>query len=600
MIRICLSIILFLSILTTLQAATKKDQYTWQEIPNTTLKSVCPEKDYNGVDYDFSFYCQNVTAAWNGGAFDSKRNRLYIWGGGHTDYMGNEIYALDLNQNKMLRLTSPATPLADTMSDARPSELMPSDGSQPNSRHTYDAMVYLPNEDRLWAFSGSLAPSGGTDSVTWIFNPNNNRWKRVSPKGTQPKGNYGIVSAYNPNTGSVILHDQRGLYSYRYTPEGGIYTRLVDDRDYGIHLSGEFDPERNIFVMIGGEQEYLYDLTPGKQPTRIKLKTTGDQEIINSQGPGLAYHPQLKQMIAWAGGNKVYALDLDKKTWTAILGAGDPGPAICNGTYGRWAYSPKSQAFVTYNWYENNAFLLKLTTQATSSAQVQKTVVSVPKPKKVAVNRQPESSQEVNQTNISTTSQLTATNNKPVKQVITPSADTYLGISHQQTKGKQPHLELSTNLTALLKFNASELNQNPQIKRATLRIYQHSGQSMSPIYAGVFLSNSNWQEDSNWIYSNAATKTRWNQSAGDWQDRTGIVQGGEPFDLQQVIIKPKAQWLEWDVTELIKQWRSEKKTPDLGIVIRSLSGQDQTIQFYSREYEDARLRPQLVIVGNTK
>jgi hypothetical protein len=122
---------------------------------------------------------------------------------------------------------------------------------------------------------------------------------------------------------------------------------------------------------------------------------------------------------------------------------------------------------------------------------------------------------------------------------------------------------------------------------------------MSPIYAGVFLSNSDWQEDSNWTYSNAASNTRWNQSAGDWQDRTGIAQGGEPFDLQQVIIKPKAQWLEWDVTELIQQWRSENNTPDLGIVIRSLSGQDQTIQFYSREYEDTRLRPQLVIEGGT-
>ena len=359
MLRTILSIFLFLCTLTASFAATKKTQHRWQEIPNTTLKSACPEKGYNGVDYNFSFYCQNVTAAWNGGAFDSKRNRLYIWGGGHTDYLGNEIYALDLNQNTMLRLTSPASPLADSMPVQNPSELMPYDGTQPNSRHTYDAMVYLPNEDRLWVFSGSLASAGGTDSITWIFNPNNNRWKRVSPKGTLPKGNYGIVSAYNPNTGSVILHDQRGLYSYRYTSEGGIYSRLVEDRDYGIHLSGEFDPKRNIFVMIGGEQEYLYDLTPGKPVVRRKLKTTGDREIINSQGPGLAYHPQLKQIIAWAGGNKVYALDLDKETWTAISNTGDPGPAICNGTYGRWVYSPKSQAFVTYNWYENNAFLLK-------------------------------------------------------------------------------------------------------------------------------------------------------------------------------------------------------------------------------------------------
>ena len=585
MLRISLSIILFLCILTNLQAVTKNNQIDWQEIPNTTLKSACPEKGYNGVDYDFSFYCQNVTAAWNGGTFDSKRNRLYIWGGGHTDYMGNEIYALDLNQNAMLRLTSPATPLAGTMSDVSPSELMPNDGSQPNSRHIYDAMVYLPNEDRLWVFSGSLAPSGGTDSVTWIFNPNNNRWKRVRPEGTLPIGNYGIVSAYNPNTGSVILHDQRALYSYRYTPEGGVYSRLVEDRDYGIHLSGEFDPERNIFVMIGGEQAFLYDLSPGKPLIRMQLKTTGDQEIINSQGPGLAYHPISKQMIAWAGGSKVYALDLDNKTWTAIPNTGDPGPAICNGTYGRWAYSPKSQAFVAYNWYENNAFLLKLSTQGMSSPSAIKTANATLNPKKTTVIAPHESSQEGDVIN------------KLAKLVINPSADTYLGI-YQQNAGKQPYLKLSTNITTLIKFAGSELDQNTRIKRATLRMYQKKSKPMSPIYAGVFLSNSDWSKDSNWQYSNPATKTKWLKVPGDWQDRAGIIQGGQPFDLQQVIVKPKGQWLEWDVTELMQRWKTESQTFNLGIVIRSLSGQQQPIQFYSRENQDEALRPQLVIERN--
>lgn len=585
MLHIRFSLTLFLCVLTSLQAATKKTQFGWQEIPNTTLKSACPAKGFNGVDYDFSFYCQNVTAAWNGGAFDSKRNRLYIWGGGHTDYMGNEIYALDLNTNTMLRLTSPASPLANTTSDLNPSELMPYDGTQPNSRHTYDAMVYLPNEDRLWVFSGSLATAGGTDSVTWIFNPNTNQWKRVSPKGTLPNGNYGIVSAYNQNMGSVILHDQHALYSYRYTPEGGVYSRLVEDRDYGIHLSAEFDPVRNIFVMIGGEKAFLYDLTPGKPPVRSKLITTGDREIINSQGPGLAYHPQLKQMIAWAGGNKVYALDLDKKTWTAIPSTGDPGPAICNGTYGRWAYSPKSQAFVAYNWYENNAFLLKLPTHGFSAAQTTQTV---------SKHKQFEGSQKLNPITNSTFSEQATSNSNSVKQVLTPVIDTYLEI-YQKNAGKLPYLQLSTNHRALVKFTGSKLDKNSQIQRATLRMYQKNGKSMPPIYTGIFLSKYDWQENSNWKYSNSATKTKWLHSPGDWQDKFGIAQGGQPFDLQQVIVKPEGQWLEWEVTELVKRWQSENNTTNLGMVVKSLSGQEQPIQFYSREYEDVTLRPQLII-----
>lgn len=585
--RFVLSLILFTGLMIPLQAENKKTRYGWQELPNTTLKSVCPANGYNGVDYDFNFYCQNVTAAWNSGAFDSKRNRLYIWGGGHTDYMGNEIYALDLNQNKMLRLTSPATPLANSLSDHTPSELMPFDGTQPNSRHTYDAMAYLPNEDRLWAFSGSLAVSGGTDNVTWIFNPQTNRWKRVSPKGTLPTGNYGIVSAYNPNTGTVILHDQRGLYSYRYTSEGGVYTRLVEDSDFGIHLSAEYDPVRNVFVMIGGGQAYLYDMTPGKPLVRTQLKATGDTEIINSQGPGIAYHPQLKQMIAWAGGNKVYVLDLEKNAWTAIPQDGDPGPAICNGTYGRWAYSPKSNGFVTYNWYENNAFLLRLAPPRLSPQPIKKT----------AVLRQTRDSQPEHRNKFqhkSALAQSGASQTSLQTQVVQPSSDTSLSI-HEDNAGQQAYLNLSTNHRVLLRFPASELGKSRQIKRAILRLYQAESKPMPPIYTGVFLGATEWQENSNWNYSDRTTKTRWQQSPGGWVDRSGIVQGGQPFDLQRVSIKPEGQWLEWDVTELVKRWQSESNTEDIGIVVRSLSGQEQPIKLNSRETGDAGLRPQLII-----
>jgi hypothetical protein len=359
-----------------------------------------------------------------------------------------------------------------------------------------------------------------------------------------------------------------------------VYRRLLEDRDYGIHLSAEFDTIRNIFVMIVGEQEFLYDLTPGKPSARIKMKTTGDREIINSQGPGLAYDPRSRQIIAWAGGSKVYALDLDKKTWTAISNTGDPGPAICNGTYGRWAYSAKSQAFITYNWYENNAFLLRLPVQQTGVASTRSVTSSVLKLKKTQPAKIKAPSPIVN--------------SKLVASVITSSMDTYLGI-YQKNAGKLAYLNLSTNQRTLVQFESAKLKQKSRIHRATLRMYQKNSDPMSPIYTGVFLSNHEWKEDSNWKYSHAASKIEWLHSAGDWQDKMGVVQGGQPFDLQQVIVNPAGQWLEWEVTGLVKRWQAENKTSSLGIVLKSLSGQEQPVQFYSRDHEDATLRPQLVI-----
>ena len=81
------------------------------------------------------------------GAFDTKRNQLVMWGGGLDDYFGNEIYALNLTTLSMTRLTEPATPYANYVETL-------ADGTQPNSRHTYDGLAYMENVDRLFAFGG--------------------------------------------------------------------------------------------------------------------------------------------------------------------------------------------------------------------------------------------------------------------------------------------------------------------------------------------------------------------------------------------------------------------------------------------------------------
>ena len=60
----------------------------WHELPNTMMGPVCED----GVNS-----CGAVLSAWNSGVFDTQRNRLIIWGGGHGDYSGNEVYALSLN-----------------------------------------------------------------------------------------------------------------------------------------------------------------------------------------------------------------------------------------------------------------------------------------------------------------------------------------------------------------------------------------------------------------------------------------------------------------------------------------------------------------------
>ena len=82
----------------------------WQDLTNTKLKSVCPADSFGGINYAFADYCGAVITAWSGAAADTKRNRLIIWGGGHVDYSGNEVYSLNLGSAPptMTRLTDPS------------------------------------------------------------------------------------------------------------------------------------------------------------------------------------------------------------------------------------------------------------------------------------------------------------------------------------------------------------------------------------------------------------------------------------------------------------------------------------------------------------
>ena len=103
----------------------------WTRLPNTQLQSVCPP---DTPDYAFSYYCVGVIEDWSGGIADTQRNRMILWGGGHNGYYGNEVYALNLIEGTMTRLTDPSEldPNRDCI-EAHP------DG-KPNNRETFNGL----------------------------------------------------------------------------------------------------------------------------------------------------------------------------------------------------------------------------------------------------------------------------------------------------------------------------------------------------------------------------------------------------------------------------------------------------------------------------
>lgn len=330
--------------------------YGWEMIPNTKLRDVCPPNDFGGVKYPFSSSCKAVTEAWGGAAYSENRNTMYIWGGGHGDYVGNEIYALDLNTNEMKRLNNPTIPYGNR--DKCEEELTPYDGTVPNSRHTYDGLVFIEHADRMLAFGGSLSCRGGQSSGgMWIFNPGDSSWRRIYPHGIDKMSkSYGITMDYDANAQKVYIQDRFALWEFVYNSGDGVLKKIGTDNWNTIHMNGVWDPLRKHFIMLGKKQDYYYDLNEKGLLIKKNYGSKGGESLLSLQSPGFDYDPVNDRFVAWGNKGDIFFLDPKTKIWSSIKFSGGPEP-IPQGTNGRFAYVPKLKKFIAYGSVDDNAYL---------------------------------------------------------------------------------------------------------------------------------------------------------------------------------------------------------------------------------------------------
>jgi hypothetical protein len=100
-----------------------------------------------------------IIGAWSGFAWDSRRGDLILYGGGHANYSGNDVYRWRAASLAWERAALPSEIVEVHATNA----YMAIDGADaaPASAHTYDNNVYLPLLDRFLTFGGALYNTGG-------------------------------------------------------------------------------------------------------------------------------------------------------------------------------------------------------------------------------------------------------------------------------------------------------------------------------------------------------------------------------------------------------------------------------------------------------
>ncbi len=314
------------------------------QLPNTKIRSVLPSPVPTGDP-------STIVRAWNGGTVDTNRNRLLVWGGGHNDYWGNEMYALDLPTMSIQRVVDPGQTSSSNCNESLP------DGT-PTSRHTYDGSTYIAHADRFFSTTGSLSPCGSGADDTWTYDFAASRWQFMTGRASRTLDVYGTMAEYDPASRLVYVKDTSHFYSYSF--ENNRYTKLnVADQFISYDFSGTIDTTRRKFVMIGDGVKVV-DLNTNTMST---MSTTNAPSFVTSrESPGVAYDPVADRIVAWHGGGNVYALNMDTGAWTQVAtGPGPTSSAPSQGTYGRWGYIPAYRVFALINSIDVNAWVFRLT-----------------------------------------------------------------------------------------------------------------------------------------------------------------------------------------------------------------------------------------------
>jgi hypothetical protein len=347
----------------------------------------CPSRN---CGYTGSIGQRGVLAAWCGGAFATDYSALggyLVHGGGHRDYLGNEVYVFDLDTLLWRRLNEPYEPSPGaTRWLTREQPLGPTGDLEegeyapgiPASSHTYDNVQYLPGAFagnrrgyfvRLTGTSNGVL-GGGFSGRSHAFDLDARRWARYSLNRTSKSEGGGEATA-------TCLDNRRARF-WSVGWGASNVTRFLDVKsrtwsivqhspkrghNFTYDISGAYHEVLDLFVVI-------YYPISGKDPDRSslwamncarpedgwrRLSTVGPRPL--KSGPGLEWCPPLTCFVAYEGWGATRVLKLRApeadpfaRAWTWELEeiTGD-APVLRKGDaphYSRFCWAPSVGCFI--------------------------------------------------------------------------------------------------------------------------------------------------------------------------------------------------------------------------------------------------------------
>lgn len=377
--------------------------YTWKDIPNSKLASLCTDPDcaYKGVMAT--------------GVYVPDTNTWYLIGGAQDRYWNTQVYGFDLSTMKSVQVTQPAnlTKAKEFVSGSSrpPYKLAPcnralhmADGSVVMANNGIDGQAsWDPVTKKIvigpWGYQrqSGCTRNGGYFTDQWTFNPFTKQWKQVA--GPDPAFQTTNTASWflDPATGIAYIGTNGrainpvGAYllDYRTTPP----TKAIVDNTWPYSKKGPIavDTEHHYALQLilqntsDSPQVGVFNLNGFSMTKYGTNGVAGTTKVVGGPGPELdpdtswkvegdpsvlkynasiTYNPKLDLFVAWAGKDKVYFIKLDYANKTADFISkripGGPTYALRSwaGMSGYMTYIPKINAYLVYSGWRHNFYLL--------------------------------------------------------------------------------------------------------------------------------------------------------------------------------------------------------------------------------------------------
>lgn len=327
---------------------------TWTEIAGTNL---------NAAQSGFTSPGGNKTyvTSYCGACIKASGSEIFITGGGHADYGGNEVYTLRLGDDApaWVRRRDPTAVVGST---SVPGNSHYSDG-RPAARHTYNDIWYIDSLDRMLLVTANAVWGNGNGNFGTVdaFNPNTNDYLAAGTYADAPSNTQGTSQGRIKDASENIWTFQKssGVVS-RWNVADGSWSVIGTRSVYDSARPFAYDSTRNR-VLRPSNGGALYDLSSSAAESNPGINGPAAGSVTGTGS--LEYCPDRDSYILCTWSHSFYEIDASTFTATSLSIAGTLGASLAgDGTdqlYGRFGYAPELNGFYLVQSVSQNVWFFR-------------------------------------------------------------------------------------------------------------------------------------------------------------------------------------------------------------------------------------------------